>query len=633
MLQPIHNGSIGCSIGSSGNIFTTSRHPKSTVAGSSGASSTDLPNSDTTTTTSTATTPTTTTGKLDEYGHPYVDLSFTNAKEAYRSKTNFELIRALLVFNLCSVRFLVDNNKEILKWVRRILGKTLFTKLMKATFYGQFVAGEDQDDIRPTIEKNMKFGVKSILDYSVEKDLSSEEAKKAEMMSCTSDIQSSELPDPEIKRYRAHEDFGDRRDKVFEARTYFYKDEADCDENMNIFLNCIDAVSGATDGSGFAAIKLTALGRPQLLLQMSEVLVSTRAMFDRIAGTHEDILMRSFREKDLRRSLKGMGIPLSRDETKKWFTFLDSGQDGEVDLLDWDNLLEVSMSLHKVFNRVNLETGKEESLITALTEEEENQMKNMLYRINKIAKYAKQQGVRVMIDAEQTYFQPAISRLAMEMMRKFNKDRAVIFNTYQCYLKATLNSIIIDLDVSRKEDFYFGAKLVRGAYMEQERERAHSLGYDDPVCDDFEHTTQNYYNVLNEVMSTIQRRDRGKVSVMVASHNEETVKYTVDAMKAHGIKPADKLICFGQLLGMCDQVSFPMGQAGYSVYKYVPYGPVEDVIPYLSRRAQENRGILKKVKKEKKLLFSELRRRILRGKLIYRPALPTPPPPPPSTSA
>ncbi|XP_029652982.1 proline dehydrogenase 1, mitochondrial-like isoform X1 [Octopus sinensis] len=496
---------------------------------------------------------------------------------------------------------------------------------MKATFYGQFVAGEDQDDIRPTIEKNMKFGVKSILDYSVEKDLSSEEAKKAEMESCTSDMPSGELQDPEIKRYRAHEEFGDRREKVFEARTYFYKDEADCDENMNIFLNCIDAVSGATDGSGFAAIKLTALGRPQLLLQMSEVLVSTRAMFDKIAGTDVDILLRSFSQKDLRRSLKGMGIPMSRDETKKWFTFLDSGQDGEVDLLDWDNLLEVSMSLHKVFNRVNVKTGEAESLITALTEEEENQMKNMLYRINKIAKYAKQQGVRVMIDAEQTYFQPAISRLAMEIMRKFNKDRAVIFNTYQCYLKATLNNIIIDLDLSRKEDFYFGAKLVRGAYMEQERERAKTLGYDDPICDSFEHTTENYYNVLNEVMRTIQKRDRGKVSVMVASHNEETVKYTVEAMKAHGIKPADRLICFGQLLGMCDQVSFPMGQAGYSVYKYVPYGPVEDVIPYLSRRAQENRGILKKVKKEKQLLFSELRNRILRGKFIYRPTPPVPP--------
>lgn len=558
---------------------------------------------------------------LDEYGHPYVDLSFNNAEEAYRSKSNFELIRSLLVFNLCSIQFLVDKNKEILRFMRKILGKTLFEKVMKLSFYGHFVAGEDQDAIRPKVEKNMSFGVKSILDYSVEKDLSTEEAKKAEMMSCVSDLPSTELQDPEIKRYRAHEEFGDRRDKVFEARTYFYKDEEACDENMNIFLNCIDAVSGATDGSGFAAIKLTALGRPQLLLQMSEVLVSTRAMFDKITSKSEEqeILLKSFREKDFRKTLKGMGIPMSRDETKKWFTFLDIGQDGEIDLLDWDNLLEVSMSLHKVFNRVNVHTGEMEPLVTALTEEEENQMKNMLYRVNKIAKYATQSGVRVMIDAEQTYFQPAISRLAVEMMRKFNKERAVIFNTYQCYLKSSLNTIKIDLDLSRRENFYFGAKLVRGAYMEQERERAMTLNYEDPIFPTFETTSENYHRVLEEVMETIPKRERGQVSVMVASHNEKTIKYTVEAMKAHGIKPADKLICFGQLLGMCDQVSFPLGQAGYSVYKYVPYGPVEDVIPYLSRRAMENKGILTKVKKEKKLLWTELWNRISHGKLIYRP--------------
>ncbi|XP_062605230.1 proline dehydrogenase 1, mitochondrial-like, partial [Saccostrea cucullata] len=116
---------------------------------------------------------------------PALDLSFNNAREAYRSKSTAEIARALFVFNMCSIPLLVNHNKTVLKWSRRLLGKQLFCKIMKATFYGQFVAGEDQVAIRPLVNNNRKFGVKSILDYSVEEDISSKEAKEAEMKSCT----------------------------------------------------------------------------------------------------------------------------------------------------------------------------------------------------------------------------------------------------------------------------------------------------------------------------------------------------------------------------------------------------------------------------------------------------------------
>ena len=178
----------------------------------------------------------------------------------------------------------------------------------------------------------------------------------------------------------------------------------------------------------------------------------------------------------------------------------------------------------------NLKTGEVEPLMSALTEEEGEQFKNMLSRIHTVFQAAKDMDVRVMVDAEQTYFQPAISRITMEMMTKYNTEKAVVFNTYQCYLKEAYNNLILDLEQSdrftlynlssshilflllffHRQDFFFGAKLVRGAYMNQvsyispkstfvkskhcqERARATSLNYEDPINPDFEATSEMYH--------------------------------------------------------------------------------------------------------------------------------------------
>ncbi|KAL4223187.1 hypothetical protein ACF0H5_016659 [Mactra antiquata] len=560
-------------------------------------------------------------------GHPKIDLSFTNSEEAYRSKYSGELLRAYFVFQLCSVSLIVNNNKTLMKWCRAVLGSKLFNKLMKMTFYGQFVAGEDRIAIRPLVNRNKQFGVKSILDYSAEKDVSSEEAKDTEMRSCDPETRPDIENDPVHQRFQAHREFGDRRDGVVSSRTYFYEGEEQCDKNMEIFLESIDGVADATNKTGLCAIKLTALGRPKLLLQMSEVLVSARNFFDKLTTEEGDNFSRGFREDEFLLKLRDMGVKITDEECRRWFSILDYQQDGQVDIMDWENLLEINMDLSKLLVVPDPRTGELRPLVDRLEDDTRQEMRNMIQRLDTIAKYATEKDVRVMVDAEQSYFQPAINRLAMEMMKKFNKEKAIVFNTYQCYLKAAHHNIKIDLDTAYRHNVYFGAKLVRGAYMEQERERAATIGYEDPINPTYDATSAMYHKVLREVMRQIQLWEKGKIAVMVASHNEDTVRYTVEKMKEFGVKPADKVICFGQLLGMCDQISFPLGQAGYSVYKYVPYGPIDEVLPYLSRRAMENRGVLAKVKKEKQLLWQEMKRRAKSGQLRYKPSdnLPTMP--------
>jgi len=322
---------------------------------------------------------------------------------------------------------------------------------------------------------------------------------------------------------------------------------------------------------------------------------------------------------------------LENPDAAQFLKNMTGDKDGVIHLLNWSSLIDNvdGKSMGDILQVPNLETGKMESLITgddngALTKDEEKQFRSMVNRLHTIFKYAKSQNVRVMIDAEQSYFQPAIHRLAIEMMQVYNKDSAIVFNTYQNYLRKSYKTIVLDLEQAKRQNFYFGAKLVRGAYMEQERARASLLGYKDPINANYEATSAMYHKVLDECLTRIHAlkmagEDPQKIGIMVASHNEDTVKYGISRMKELGLDPQERVLCFAQLLGMCDQITFPLGQAGYSVYKYVPYGPVNEVLPYLSRRANENGSLMDNVGKERSLLRQELVRRIKAGELLYKP--------------
>ncbi|XP_032731731.1 proline dehydrogenase 1, mitochondrial-like [Lontra canadensis] len=550
---------------------------------------------------------------------PVVD--FGNTQEAYRSRRSWELVRSLLVLRLCASSALLAHHEQLLHLARRLLGQRLFEKLMKMTFYGQFVAGEDQESIRPLIWHNRAFGVGSILDYGVEEDLSPEEAERKEIESCTSAVErEGSGTSKREKQYQAHPAFGDRRDGVISARTYFYANEAKCDSHMETFLACIEAAGQASE-DGFSAIKLTALGRPQFLLQFSDMLTKWRRFFHQMAAEQGKAGVAAMDTKlevaALQESVAKMGIA-SRTEIKNWFTAETLGVSGTVDLLDWSSLIDSRTELSKHLVVPNMQTGQLEPLLSRFTTEEEQQMTRMLQRMDILAKRATEMGVRLMVDAEQTYFQPAISRLTLAMQRKFNVGKPLIFNTYQCYLKDAYDNITLDVELARREGWCFGAKLVRGAYMAQERSRAAEIGYEDPIHPTYEATNAMYHRCLNYILEELKHNTRAKV--MVASHNEDTVHFTLRRMEELGLYPADRQVYFGQLLGMCDQISFPLGQAGFPVYKYVPYGPVMEVLPYLSRRAMENSGVMKGAQRERKLLWQELKRRVRTGSLFHRPA-------------
>lgn len=244
---------------------------------------------------------------------------------------------------------------------------------------------------------------------------------------------------------------------------------------------------------------------------------------------------------------------------------------------------------------------------SVLSGNQNDHLENVLKRLDTFAKACISRNVQLVIDAEQTYLQASIGQLVLALQYKYNKNRPWVYNTFQCYRKDTLDRVKADLELMDKLGFYFGAKVVRGAYMAQERNRAVDMGYDDPIHNSYEDTCSMYDQVVETVL---QRVSHTPAEVMVATHNEESVQLAVQRMKELGIAQDTGKVSFGQLYGMCDQVSFLLGQKGFSVYKSVPYGPVGEALAYLARRANENKDVIKRTELERSLLKQELKRRI-----------------------
>ncbi|XP_014671223.1 PREDICTED: proline dehydrogenase 1, mitochondrial-like [Priapulus caudatus] len=364
---------------------------------------------------------------------PIVDFSDTRA--ALRSKTTWEIARGSLVLKLCSVPLFVTHSLSMMRFGQKVLGRRLFAAVMRPTFYGQFVAGESQAEIRKTVDRLQDAGVGTMLYLSLEADVG---------------------------------------------------EETKVSEHVNI------AGLSADDNAD-----LTRLGP----------------------------------------------------------------------------------------------------------------------RLKKLGEMALKSNVKLLVDGEYSFMNPALDALTLAMMANFNKSQTMIWATYQCYLKKSYDNLVTDYELSQKIGFGFGAKIVRGAYIDQERDLAKQKGVPDPIYDSFEATSLAYQGALETMLGKISEVGP-RCSIMVATHNENSINYALSRMTELGIDKQTDWVNFGQVMGMCDHLSCALGQKGYKVYKSIPYGPVYDTLPYLYRRAVENRSFTadSRVMHERAIYWRELKNRMKGGK-------------------
>lgn len=240
------------------------------------------------------------------------------------------------------------------------------------------------------------------------------------------------------------------------------------------------------------------------------------------------------------------------------------------------------------------------------TEDEQKEWNDVVDRYHRICAFAKEKQVEVLIDGEESWMQDAADDLVEDMMRIYNTESPIVYNTLQTYRWDRLPYLKELHKRAKKEGYKIGMKIVRGAYMEKERDRANDLGYQSPICEDKTATDENFNNTLTYILDNLE-----DISLFVGTHNEESSYLAMQLMDQKNISTSDSRVWFGQLYGMSDHISYNLAKEGYNVAKYLPFGPVKDVMPYLIRRAEENTSVAGQTSRELNLLKQEKKRRKL----------------------
>ena len=303
---------------------------------------------------------------------------------------------------------------------------------------------------------------------------------------------------------------------------------------------------------------------------------------------------------------------------KKVCSVLDYSVEGKVDEAQFDAAFDMTIKLLDFVNEKEaipfavfkptgfgrIELYEKIGDDVQLTADEVEEWDRVVARYDKVCALAKEKDVKLLIDAEESWMQDAADDIVTDMMRKYNTEKAIVFNTLQMYRWDRLDYLKELHAEAKVKGFYIGMKLVRGAYMEKENERALENDYTSPICESKAATDRNF-----DAGVTYMLENYGVLSLFAGTHNEDSSYLVMQLMQEQNIPLDSDAVWFGQLYGMSDHISYNLSEAGYNVAKYLPFGPVKDVMPYLIRRAEENTSVAGQTTRELNLLKEERKRR------------------------
>ncbi|MEP6793122.1 MAG: proline dehydrogenase family protein [Saprospiraceae bacterium] len=302
----------------------------------------------------------------------------------------------------------------------------------------------------------------------------------------------------------------------------------------------------------------------------------------------------------------------------KTLSVLDYGAEGKSTEEDFDRTMEENIkaitfaSTHpsvpiissKITSLASEELLRKFQSEGKLNEQESLDFEKVRNRLNQLCHAAKRNNMAVFIDAEETWIQDTIDTLVKDLMEKYNREKVVVYHTYQLYRKDKLNNLIADHQEAVTKGYKLGAKLVRGAYMEKERDRAKTMGYPSPIQDTKEDTDRDYNLAIKYCVDHYEQ-----IASCNGTHNQKSVEYEAELIAEKGLQRNHSHLNFCQLYGMSDFITFNLAAGGYNVAKYVPYGPVKEVVPYLIRRANENTSVTGEMSRELSFIMAEMKRR------------------------